>query len=156
MAFEVVRDDGLVLSDDPSRLDLDRIASWLAVSYWASDRDRATIERSIANSLPFGVYTALGEQIAFARMVTDHASFAWLADVVVDDGWRGKGIGTWLVRVAVDRLRALGVRRFALGTRDAHGVYEKVGFTALRVPEIWMEIDDRPGRPTRDDVRLDR
>lgn len=156
MTFEVVRDDGLVLSDDPDRLDLDRIAAWLSVSYWAHDRDRATVERSIANSLPFAVYTPVGEQIAFARMVTDQASFAWIADVVVDDAWRGKGIGTWLVEVAVDRLREVGVRRFVLGTRDAHGVYEKVGFSALRVPEIWMEIDDRPTRPSREDVRLER
>ena len=153
MAFELRRDDGLVLSDDPNRIDLDRVHAWLSTSYWASGRDRATIGRSIANSCAFAVYTADGVQVAFARMVTDRATFAWLADVVVDDAWRGKGIGTWLCEVAVAQLRADGVQRFALGTRDAHGVYEKIGFTALRVPEIWMEIDDRPTRPSREDVR---
>ena len=153
MTFEVVRDDGLVLSDDPARLDLDRVVAWLAESYWANDRDRATIERSIAHSYPFGVYTPGGEQIALVRVTSDLASFAWLGDVVVDEAWRGRGIGTWLVGAVVERLRSLGVPRFVLGTRDAHGVYEKVGFTALRVPEIWMEIDDRSTRPSADDVR---
>ena len=112
---------------------MDRISTWLAASYWANERDRPTIERSIANSYAVGVYTPAGEQVALARATTDYASFAWIGDVVVDDEWRGKGIGTWLMQTLLDELRASGVPRFVLGTRDAHGVYEKVGFGPLRV-----------------------
>lgn len=108
------------------------------------------------NSRPFGVYAPGGEQVALARAVTDDASFAWLADVVVDDAWRGRGIGTWLVRSVVDHLHERGVPRFLLATRDAHGVYERVGFGPLRVPEIWMEIDTRSSRPGPQDVQLRR
>jgi GNAT superfamily N-acetyltransferase len=150
------RGDGLVISDDKSLLDVDRIAAWLAASYWANDRDRATIEKSIANSYTVGVYAPSGEQDALARATTDYASFAWIGDVVVDEQWRGKGIGTWLMQILVDELRARGVPRFALGTRDAHGVYEKVGFEPLRVVDVWMEIDDRQNRPSAEDVTLRR
>jgi GNAT superfamily N-acetyltransferase len=150
--LEVARDDGLVVSDDPARLDLDRICAWLAASYWANDRDRSTIERSIAGSRTYGVYAPGGEQVALARAVTDLASFAWIGDVVVDEAWRGKGIGTWMMRVLVDHLLGLGVPRFLLGTRDAHGVYERTGFTPLRVPAVWMELDIRATRPEPEDV----
>lgn len=150
------RDDGLVVSDDKSLLDIDRIAVWLAASYWANERDRATIEKSIANSYPVGVYSPDGEQVALARATTDYATFAWIGDVVVDEQWRGKGIGTWMMQTLVDELRSQGVPRFVLGTRDAHGVYEKVGFGPLRVVDVWMEIDSRQNRPNPDDVTLRR
>ncbi|UQX89269.1 GNAT family N-acetyltransferase [Jatrophihabitans telluris] len=156
MAILDERDDGLRASDDKSQLDLDRIVAWLAASYWADERDRATIERSIEHSYVVGVYTPTGEHVALARATTDFASFAWIGDVVVHDDWRGKGIGTWLVRTLVDELRRRGVPRFVLGTRDAHGVYEKVGFGPLRVVEVWMEIDDRKNRPNPQDVALRR
>ena len=147
MALTLTRDDGLILSDDATRLDVDRIHAWLAASYWAGGRDRPTIERSIAGSLAYGVYAPGGEQVAFARVVTDRATFAWICDVVVDDAWRGKGIGSWLMRGVVDAITKLGVRRTVLATRDAHGVYEPIGFTPLAYPEFWMEIDRRANRP---------
>ncbi|MGN6607704.1 MAG: GNAT family N-acetyltransferase [Jatrophihabitans sp.] len=150
------RADGLVVSDDKALLDLDRVAAWLAASYWANERDRATIERSIEHSYAIGVHTPAGEQVALARATTDFASFAWIGDVVVDDAWRGKGIGTWMVQTLVDELRRRGVPRFVLGTRDAHGVYEKIGFAPLRVVDVWMEIDDRKNRPNPEDVTLRR
>jgi GNAT superfamily N-acetyltransferase len=149
---DVAGSDGLVISTDPSRLDIDRICAWLAVSYWANERDRATVERSIANSLCYGVYAPDGQQVALARATTDLASFAWIGDVVVDDAWRGKGIGTWLMRTVVDHLRREGVPRIVLTTRDAHGLYERVGFKPLRVPATWMEIDERRNRPDPEDV----
>ena len=90
--------------------------------------------------------------MALARAVTDGATFCWLADVFVEETVRGRGIGTWLVGSIVDQLRAEGVNRFLLGTRDAHGVYAKLGFTPLAIPEIYLELDDRPGRPTRENV----
>ena len=141
-----------MISTDTSRLDLDRICAWLAASYWANERDRATIERSLANSMPYGVYAPGGEQVALARVTTDLASFGWISDVVVDDAWRGKGIGTWLMRTLVDHLRALGVPRLVLTTRDAHAVYNRVGFAPVRVPATWMEIDVRRNRPDPGDV----
>jgi GNAT superfamily N-acetyltransferase len=153
--LELMR-DGLTLSDDRERLDLDRICAWLAESYWANDRDRATIERSLAHSLPYGVYLSTGEQVAVARATTDLASFAWLGDVVVDAAWRGQGIGGWLVASVVEHLGSLGVPRFVLATRDAHGVYERIGFAPLRVPATWMEIDTRATRPSPEDVRPPR
>ena len=154
MAILAERDDGLVVSDDKSLLDLDRIVAWLAASYWANERDRPTIERSIEHSYVVGVYAPTGEHVAVARATTDLASFAWIGDVVVHDDWRGNGIGTWLVQTLVDELRRRGVPRFVLGTRDAHGVYEKVGFGPLRVVDVWMEIDDRKNRPNPEDVAL--
>ena len=138
---EVPGEDGLVISTDVSRLDVDRICAWLAASYWANERDRATVERSIANSLCYGVYAPNGAQVALARVTTDLASFAWICDVVVDDPWRGRGLGTWLMRTVVEHLHREGVPRIALITRDAHGLYERVGFAPLRVPAMWMEID---------------
>jgi GNAT superfamily N-acetyltransferase len=145
--------DGLTISDDRERLDIDRICAWLAESYWARDRDRATVERSLAHSFPYGVYLDTGEQVALARATSDLASFAWLGDVVVEDSWRGKGIGGWLVASVVEHLASLGVARFVLATRDAHGVYERVGFGPLRVPATWMEIDNRATRPSPADVQ---
>jgi len=142
------RRDGLFISDDPGLLDLDRVCAWLAASYWASYRDRATIERSLAGSRCYGVYEADGTQLGLTRVVTDGATFAWLCDVVVDEAWRGRGIGSWLVGAVVEQLRGEDVARIVLTTRDAHGVYGPIGFEPLRVPRTWMEIDVRPTRPT--------
>lgn len=147
MAFTLERDDGLTLSDDPTRLDLDRICAWLATAYWARGRDRATIERSLVTSRPYGVYAADGAQIALARAVSDFAVIAWIGDVIVDPAWRGKGIGTWMMRSVVDDLESHGILRIVLATMDAHDVYRRVGFTALHAPERWMERDRRQGAP---------
>jgi len=143
VTFTLERDDGLTLSDDKSRLDLDRICAWLATAYWADTRDRATIERSLATSRPYGVYAPDGTQVALARAVTDFAVIAWIGDVIVGPAWRGRGIGTWMMRAVVDDLVARGVSRILLATNDAHEVYRRVGFTALRRPERWMEHDIR-------------
>ncbi|MDQ2748454.1 MAG: GNAT family N-acetyltransferase [Actinomycetota bacterium] len=156
MALELHRDDGLRISDDRDRLDIGRVRTWLAESYWANDRSAEAIDRSIANSEVYGVYTAAGEQVALTRATTDLASFAWLGDVVVDAAWRDRGIGRWLVGAVVEYLTEVGVPRFVLATRDAHGVYSALGFTALRVPQTWMEIDLRATRPDTADVKLDR
>ncbi len=156
MALELRRGDGLMISDDRTRLDIGRIRAWLAESYWANDRSADAIDRSIANSEVYGVYTPEGEQVALTRATTDLASFAWLGDVVVDEAWRARGIGRWLVGAVVEHLTSVGVPRFVLTTRDAHGVYSALGFTAMRVPETWMEIDLRATRPNAADVKLDR
>src|SRR5262249_52146876 len=105
VTYTVAGPDGVELSDDRSRLDVDQVHAWLKASYWAHDRDRETLDRAIANSRPYGVYAPDGSQVAFTRAVTDLAAFCWLADVVVDDAWRGRGIGTWLVGAIVEHLR---------------------------------------------------
>lgn len=92
----------------------------------------------------FGVYEAAsGEQVAYARVVTDHATFAWLCDVYVDLPVRGKGFGSALVAAVRDHLEPCGLRRILLATNDAHGVYAKAGFDALDAPEKWMALGEQ-------------
>ncbi|MEU0674264.1 GNAT family N-acetyltransferase [Streptomyces sp. NPDC006172] len=133
---------GYELSTDPGRVDAERVHRWLSTdAYWALGREREKQDRAIAGSLNFGVYdVASGEQVAYARVVTDRATFAWLCDVYVDPAVRGKGIGTSLVAAVRDHLRPFGLRRMLLATQDAHGVYEKVGFEALEDPGLWMAL----------------
>jgi GNAT superfamily N-acetyltransferase len=155
VTLELTRDDGYAISDDPTRIDLDRCHAWLDSSYWAAGRSRDVVEKSFANSRVFGAYAPDGAQVALTRVVTDAATFAWVCDVFVDESVRGLGIGTWLVGAAVEAVRGEGVQRFILGTRDAHGVYEKVGFRSPLVPEVYMERDERPTRPQPADVDLE-
>lgn len=126
------------LDDNPARLDLDRVHRWLAGSYWSPGIARDLLERAIAGSHPLGAYRD-GEQVGFARAITDHATFAWIADVWVDEPARGHGLGQRLMQWFVDHPEFTGIRRIGLVTADAHGVYAKVGFTALNRPDRYME-----------------
>jgi GNAT superfamily N-acetyltransferase len=137
--------DRYELSTDPRRVDVDRVHRWLSVeSYWAKGRPRDVVVRSIATSTIFGVYRPVDQiQVAFARAVTDGATFAWLCDVFVDGSVRGRGIGGWLISTARDELAAKGVRRILLATADAHGVYARLGFAPLSDPTSFMELDRR-------------
>ncbi|MDQ0829869.1 GNAT superfamily N-acetyltransferase [Streptomyces achromogenes] len=140
--------EGYEISTDPARVDAERVHRWLSTdAYWATGREREKQDRAIDVSLNFGVYdTASGEQVAYARVVTDFATFAWLCDVYVDRAARGKGIGTALVAAVRDHLRPYDLRRILLATHDAHGVYRQVGFEALEKPDNWMAlIFDEPG-----------
>ncbi|WP_282797422.1 GNAT family N-acetyltransferase [Streptomyces sp. CC224B] len=132
--------DGYELSADPGRLDAARVHHWLSTdAYWARGRSREKQDAAIAGSLNFGLYeTASGAQVAYARVVTDRATFAWLCDVYVDRSVRGKGLGTAFLAGVRDRLAPYGLRRVLLATGDAHGVYAKLGFTALDDPAQWM------------------
>ena len=134
--------EGFEISTDAARLDRERVHRWLSTdAYWALGRPREKQEAAIDGSLNFGVYdTASGEQTAYARVITDRATFAWLCDVYVDPSVRGKGIGTALVGAVREHLRPYGVRRILLATHDAHGVYAKLGFAALETPEHWMAL----------------
>ena len=134
--------EGFEISTDAARLDRERVHRWLSTdAYWAIGRAREKQDEAIAGSLNFGVYdTASGEQVAYARVITDRATFAWLCDVYVDPSVRGKGIGTALVGAVREHLRPYGVRRILLATHDAHGVYAKLGFAALETPEHWMAL----------------
>ncbi|MGW1725153.1 GNAT family N-acetyltransferase [Streptomyces sp. NPDC002306] len=134
--------EGYEISTDPDRIDAGRVHGWLSAdAYWAIGRPREKQDRAIAASLNFGVYdTVSGEQVAYARVVTDRATFAWLCDVYVHPSVRGKGIGTALVGAVREQVRPYGLRRVLLATHDAHGVYEKLGFRALDRPDHWMAL----------------
>ena len=129
---------GILIDDDKRRLDLARVHGWLAGSYWSPGIDRDIVDRAIAGSHAIGAYD--GErQLGFARAITDHATFAWIADVFVDEASRGQGIGRRMVGWFLDHPRFAGIRRFGLVTADAHGVYEALGFHGLLRPERYME-----------------
>lgn len=129
------------ISTDPARLDIEVIHGFLRTSYWAEGRNRSVVERSIKNSLCFGVY--LDErQLAFARVVTDRAVFAYLMDVFVVPEFRGQGISKALMRAVLDHPELQGLRVFLLATRDAHGLYAQFGFQPLAEPSRWMTISD--------------
>lgn len=127
------------ISTDPSRLDLDLIRRWLdEESYWARGRTRETVELAVAHSLNFGAYADSGEMVGGARVVTDFATFAWLCDVFVVRIHRGTGLGKALVEAATQHPRLTKIKRFALATADAHGLYRQYGFNDLDHPERWM------------------
>ena len=128
----------IVLSDDAAWLQVDRIHGWLASSYWSPGIARSLVERAMAGSHCLGAYRG-GHQIGFARAITDHATFAWIADVWVDADARGQGLGRRMVSWFIDHPHFAGIRRIALVTLDAHGVYEGIGFHAPIRPERYME-----------------
>ncbi|MCX4452864.1 GNAT family N-acetyltransferase [Streptomyces sp. NBC_01728] len=134
--------EGYEISADTARVDIDRVHHWLSTdAYWAIGRSRGKQLRAITGSLNFGAYDSTsGEQVAYARIITDHATFAWLCDVYVDPSVRGKGLGTALVAAVRDHLEPLGLRRLLLATHDAHGVYAKLGFEPPERPHQWMAL----------------
>jgi GNAT superfamily N-acetyltransferase len=116
---------------DEARLDLDLIHRFLSEeAYWSPGVEREVVERSIANSICFGLYGPAG-QVGFARVVTDRAAFAYLADVFVLLEYRGRGLGKWLVETVLSHPDLQGLRRFFLGTADAHSLYERYGFRPI-------------------------
>jgi GNAT superfamily N-acetyltransferase len=133
--------DTMLVSTDPSRLDLDAISDMLSRAYWSKDRTREVIAQSIKNSLVFGVYDS-NRQIGLARVVTDFATFAWLCDVYILEEFRGRGIGKWLMETILAHPDLQGLRRFLLATRDAQELYSRYGFTPLHNPSRWMEKFD--------------
>jgi len=132
-------DNEFEISTDKSRLDIPYIHRFLEQSYWAVGIPLETVERSIEGSLCFGLYHRQ-QQAGFARVITDGATFAYLADVFIDDRFRGRGLGKWLMEVIMRHESVQGLRRFMLATRDAHGLYEQFGFSLLTFPERWMHI----------------
>jgi GNAT superfamily N-acetyltransferase len=131
--------DDYVITTDKRRLDVDVIHAYLTQSYWSPGIPRATVERAIANSICFGILRGT-EQIGFARVVTDRATFAYLADVFIVEPHRGKGLAKALMRTIQAHEDLQGLRRFLLATRDAHGLYRQFGFTELGNPSRIMEI----------------
>lgn len=131
--------DEFVISTDPDRLDVDAIHAYLSRSYWSAGIPKDIVERSIGGSICFGLYTA-GMQIGFARVISDRATFGYLADVYVLETYRGRGLSKWLMRVILEHPDLQQLRRFMLVTSDAHGLYAQYGFQSLASPERHMEI----------------
>jgi GNAT superfamily N-acetyltransferase len=137
--------DGYFASDDAALVDVERVHKWLSVeSYWAAGRPYEVMLRAVENSLVVGVYTADGEQAGFARFVTDYATFGWLCDVFIDSAHRGRGLGTFLVRTAIDHPAVRDLRQ-VLATAPERSLYRRLGYQNLISPERWME---RPRRAT--------
>src|SRR4051794_30369270 len=124
-----VHRDGYTVSSDPARLDLDAIHAYLARSYWATGIPRQTVVRSLEGSTGYGLFAPDGSQIGFARVITDWTTFAYFCDVYVLEAHRGRGLGVWLMEVVLAQPELQGIRRLSLTTRDAHGLYEKFGFS---------------------------
>jgi len=124
---------------DPAKLNVAAIHGYLSRAYWSEGIPRDIVEKAIANSLCFGLIRD-SDQIGFARVVTDRATYAYLCDVYVLEEFRGKGLGVWLMECVMSHPDLQGLRRFTLATRDAHGLYKKFGFAELKKPESLMEI----------------
>ncbi|MEO5892675.1 MAG: GNAT family N-acetyltransferase [Ferruginibacter sp.] len=133
--------DSFSISTDKSKLNIPYIHRFLSQSYWAENIPVEIVERSIAGSLCFGVYDA-NEQVGFARVVTDKATFAHLADVFIDENYRGRGLSKWLMQIITAHPDLQGLRSWQLGTKDAHGLYAQFGFTSLDNPERIMRKFD--------------
>jgi len=132
--------DKYTTSSDPRLLDFNLIYDFLSQSYWAKGIPKATLQKAIDNSLVFGVYSETGKQVGFARLSTDKATFAYLADVFIIESHRGLGLSKLLLKSIVNHPDLQGLRRFMLATGDAHGLYAKFGFKAVENPEILMQI----------------
>nr|WP_086938657.1 GNAT family N-acetyltransferase [Thaumasiovibrio occultus] len=133
---------GYRISTDKKHLDIDVIYDFISASYWASGIPKHTLEKAISNSFCFGVYDSHDSQVGFARLITDRATFAYLADVFVLENHRGKGLSKWLVESIVSHPELQGLRRIVLATRDAHGLYAQYGFQTIENQGMFMQIWD--------------
>lgn len=139
-----------LVSTDPTRLDVDAIHAFLSRTYWAEGVAREVVERSLRHSLCFGLYHQ-GRQIGLARVITDHATFGYLADVYVLEEFRGRGLAKWLMRCILAHPELQSLRSLRLATRGAQALYRQFGFTALKHPEHHLERrppgwEDQPQR----------
>ncbi len=136
-AFEQRRGE-FTVTTDATRMDIDVIHGYLARAYWSEGIPREIVERAVPRSLCFGLFER-ETQIGFARVVTDYTTFAYICDVFVLESHQGKGLGTWLMQCVMQHPEMQGLRRCQLITRDAHTLYEKVGFRSLSKAERHME-----------------
>jgi GNAT superfamily N-acetyltransferase len=127
------------ISTDPVRIDAALVYEFLTNSYWAKGIPAETVKKSIENSIAFGIYFGR-QQVGFARVISDLATFAYLADVFIVPDYRRRGLSRWLMECIVSHPDLQGLRRWMLATKDAHRLYAKFGFTSLKSPESWMEI----------------
>jgi GNAT superfamily N-acetyltransferase len=129
---------GFSISTDKSKLDLEMICTFLSSAYWANQRNRETVLKSLEHSLCFGLYH-FDNQIGMARVITDHATFAYLCDVFVLEEFQGRGLGKFLMQTVLEYPDFTKLRRIMLATKDAHGLYQQFGFDGLVDPDRWME-----------------
>lgn len=139
MAHELAH-AGFLISDDPGRIDARAAHAYLTRSYWAEHIPFETVERSIRNSMPFGVYAPTGAMIGFARVITDRATFAYIGDVYILEPHRRRGLSKALMRCMLSHPDLQGLRRWMLMTRDAHGLYRQFGFENPAKPQNVMEV----------------
>lgn len=132
--------EGFRISSDYNDMDVDAIHVFLSRSYWAKGIPKATLRKSMWNSVCFGVFDSSGAQVGFARTITDSATFAYLADVYILEAHRGKGLSKWLISEVLAHPELQGLRRILLASLDARGLYDKFGFKALATPETFMEV----------------
>ena len=127
------------ISTDKEKLQIEVIHGFLSNSYWAKNIPIEIVKRAVKNALCFGIYLD-NQQVGFARVISDFTTFAYLADVFVLEEHRGKGLSKKLMQQIMAHPDLQGLRRFCLGTRDAHKLYEQFGFSIIKKPELWMEI----------------
>ena len=130
---------GYRITSEIDAMDIDAVHAFLGRSYWAEGVPREVVERSLRGAMCFGLFKD-GAQVGLARVITDRATFAYLSDVYVLEEHRGQGLAQWLVQVILAHPELQGLRRFMLATKDAHGLYEKLGFARLGHPEMFLEI----------------
>lgn len=135
---------GFVADDDPARIDLDVVHGFLRTSYWSPGVPREVLARAIEGSLNVGVYTSSGEQVGYARAVTDRATFAWIADVFVVPSHRGHGLGRFVVSTLLEHPDLRGLRRTMLATADAHELYRSYGFEDIADPSRLLVVQHDP------------
>ena len=140
--MEWIKDD-YSITTNKEKIDVDYTQQFLTQTYWAEGIPRSTVEKSIQGSICFAVFHG-PQQVGFARVITDEATFAYLADVFIDPAYRGKGLSQWLMEVIMDYPGLQGLRRFLLATRDAHGLYAKFGFEPIPSTTPWMQVH-KPG-----------
>ena len=131
--------DDYSITTDKEKIDVDYTHQFLSQTYWAEGIPKTVVEKSIQGSLCFAVFHDI-RQIGFARVISDEATFAYLADVFIDTAYRGLGLSRWLLEVIMSYPTLQGLRRFLLATRDAHGLYEKFGFEAITSLTPWMQV----------------
>jgi len=134
--------DGYEISTDPAHIDVAAVHAFLSTeAYWSAGIPLEVVRRAVEGSIVFGLYRG-GEQVGFTRVVSDRATFAWICDVYVLDGHRGKGLGKWLMECVMSHPELQGLRRWMLATRDAHGLYRQYGFTDLHDATRYLELWD--------------
>lgn len=141
MAFPSWTRGEFEVNTDPAKIDIAVVHGFLTNCYWAKGIPEKVVRNSIENSICFGVYKN-GRQIGFARIITDRATFSYIADVFILEPHRGGGLSRWMMECILEHPELQGLRRWALVTADAHGLYEKFGFHRVKNPERWMERHD--------------
>lgn len=136
MDYTVTKNE-FTISTDKTKIDIDYVHQFLTLSYWSPGVPIETVKKAMDGSLCFGIYDK-DRQVGYARMITDKATFAYLADVFIDEKLRGKGFGKWLIKVILAHPDLQGLRRIMLATKDAHKLYEQCDFTSLNNPERYM------------------